>query len=450
MHVRRPSGFAAFTVIWLGQIQSVLGTRMTSFVLSVTMWLQTGHASSLALMTVLNFGATVLLSPLAGSLVDRVGRRLMMVLSDIGCAASIGALLVAFIVGTPHAWEFYLVNTLTGAFLAFQYPAYSAAITQMMDKAQYARANAMISLATSVPAVFAPTLAAVLLSAVSAKAVLSIDLVSYALAIAMVYVVQVPERAGSPEAEQAGGAGKRPGFLEDGLAGFRYIVRHPGLFRLQGIAFMVNLLAAMGWILLIPMIMARTGNDQAQVGIVQSLGAIGGVVGGILITALKAPSRTMPWILLGALNFNLIGRFALGLSSSVYLWSVGWFAAWLCIPFIDGYAQAIFQQKVEPAIQGRVFAARQVLELISMPIAVGVVAPLADDYLGPWMEPHGLLAPVFGFAVGTSPGAGMALVFVVTGAIGTIVAIAGLCSPSVRELETRLPDPQSEEVTANV
>ncbi len=444
MRYRKPSGFAAFTVIWLGQILSVLGTRMTNFALSIWLWQRTEHATSLALMTFLTFGATVALSPLAGSLVDRAGRRVMIIISDVGCAATTALLLVLFLSGHVAPWELYVVNTLTGAFLAFQYPAYSATITQMMEKGHYARANAMISLSSSVPAIFAPTLAAVLLGVFSIKTILMIDVVSYALAIGAVFLVAIPERQRSaPGADPAADASKdRPsgGVWRDTVLGFRFIAERPGLLGLESILFSVSLFAAMGWILLTPMVMARTGNDQSQIGIVMSAGAIGGVVGGAIVTAIKAPPQKMRWLLFGILGFSLLGRVLLGVSDSVTLWCVSWFCAWICIPFIDGYGQAIFQQKVPEALQGRVFAARQMLENLSMPIAVGVAAPLADYYLDPRMRPGGSLASTFGGLVGTGPGAGMALVIVFTGLIGAVVGVVGLCSRTVREVETLIPD----------
>src|ERR1700680_1884918 len=167
MRYRRPNGFAAFTVMWLGQVISVLGTRMTNFALSIWVWKETGHATSLAVMTFLTFGATVALSPLAGSLVDRMGRRLMIIVSDVGCAACTAILLMFFLTGRVQLWQLYVGNTLTRGFLAFWSPAYGATITHMMAEKHYARANAMLSLANAVPAIFAPSLAALLLSVTS-------------------------------------------------------------------------------------------------------------------------------------------------------------------------------------------------------------------------------------------------------------------------------------------
>ena len=56
------------------------------------------------------------------------------------------------------------------------------------------------------------------------------------------------------------------------------------------------------------------------------------------------------------------------------------------------------------------------------------------------MMPGGLLADSFGFMVGTGPGAGIRLIFVLTGLLSVLIGMAGYAFPAVREIEERLPD----------
>lgn len=66
--------------------------------------------------------------------------------------------------------------------------------------------------------------------------------------------------------------------------------------------------------------------------------------------------------------------------------------------------------------------------------------PLADYVFEPMMRPEGGLSGVFGGLVGTGPGAGMALMFVVTGILGTLVGLGGYAFRAVRDAEDILPD----------
>jgi len=109
-------------------------------------------------------------------------------------------------------------------------------------------------------------------------------------------------------------------------------------------------------------------------------------------------------------------------------------------PITNGCGQAIWQSKVPPELQGRVFSTRRLLAQASQPVAMFVAGPLADRIMEPAMMQGGSLAPVFGWLVGTGPGAGMALIFVFAGLIGATVGLGGFLIDAVRNVEDILPD----------
>ena len=429
---KRPSGFGAFTVIWAGQILSALGTRMTNFALSIWVWQRTGSATDMALMMVCGLGATVLFSPVAGSLVDRWNRRLTIVVSDVGSAIVTFVLLGLFLAGSAQMWHLYLVNVVTGALLAVQGPAFSATITVMMERGRYHQANAMMWMVRTLPVIFAPAFAATLLGVTGVNLILLLDGLSYAVAVLAVFLVALPATPTSDE--------PRAAVLRDAVYGFRYILQRRPLLALEGVLFSISLLAAVGWALLVPLVLARTAGDEAQLGVVQTVGAFGGVLGGVLLGVLKAPRRKMTVVLTAILGFSIFGRILYGVGDSVLAWSAGLFFVHVFIPFIDGLAQTIWQEKVEPAVQGRVFATRLFIENLSIPIGMLAAGPLADRVFEPAMRPGGTLAGRFGWLVGTGPGAGIGLMFVIVGVLGVVVGLAGWASPTVRDVETLVPD----------
>ncbi|MEO6089070.1 MAG: MFS transporter [Umezawaea sp.] len=437
---QRPSGFGAFTVMWSGQLFSALGTRMTNFALSIFVWQQTGSATDLSFMMFFALGATVMFSPLAGSLVDRWDRRVTIVISDIGSAVATFALLFMMMSGSTHIWQLYIVNFLTGAFLAFQAPAYSSAITVMMKKSHYPRANAMMWAVRTLPVIFAPAFAATLLGYTGIHLILLLDGLSYVIAIIAVYLVKLPEM---PKPEE-----KRPSLLRDSLVGFRYIVQRPALIGLEAVLFAISLFAAIGYAMLVPLVLARSGNNEAALGVVQTVGAVGGVLGGVLLGVLKPPSRKMTWVLGAILGFSILGRLVYGIGDSVVWWAAGLFFTHIFIPFIDGLGQTIWQEKVEPAVQGRVFAARQFIENISIPIGLAIAGPVADSFFEPAMREGGSLSDTFGWLVGTGPGSGMGLLCVLVGVLGIGVGVIGFLSPTIRDVETLIPDYVAPQATA--
>jgi DHA3 family macrolide efflux protein-like MFS transporter len=79
----RLSGMIGFTVVWIGQIVSVLASGMTSFAMTIYMYQQTHSATAMGFVQVAYITPFLIMSPIAGVMVDRYNRKLMMMVSDI-------------------------------------------------------------------------------------------------------------------------------------------------------------------------------------------------------------------------------------------------------------------------------------------------------------------------------------------------------------------------------
>ncbi|HMN60842.1 MAG TPA: MFS transporter, partial [Anaerolinea sp.] len=163
MPIERPKGFVGFTIVWFGQVISLMGSAMSGFALTIWAWQITGQATALALMGFFSFGPTVLFSPIAGALVDRWNKKLVMMISDLAAGLSTIAILILYTSGHLQIWHMYVAGAFSGFFQAFQWPAYSSAISVMVPKTQYTRAAGMMSLAEWGSGIFAPVLAGALI-----------------------------------------------------------------------------------------------------------------------------------------------------------------------------------------------------------------------------------------------------------------------------------------------
>jgi DHA3 family macrolide efflux protein-like MFS transporter len=434
MESRQVSGMRGFTVVWLGQLVSFLGTGMTQFALTIWAWEKTGEATALALV---GFSFTlpyILASPFAGALVDRWNRKLVTMLSDVASGISTLAVLALFASGRLEVWHLYVTSAFSGAFQAFQFPAFSAAVTLMLDKKEYTRANGMLSLARSASGIFAPVAAGILLPVTGLGGIMSFDVLSFIAAVGALAVIHIPQPAGVTEAKE------RPSLLEDSVFGFRYILARPSLLGLQSIFFVVNFTGSICFALLAPMILSRSGNDSIVLGTVQSAFGVGGVVGGLLMSAWGGPKRRVYGLLLGLVSSSLLGSILMGLGRGAAAWVAAAFFFLLVNPITNGCSQAIWQSKVPPELQGRVFSTRALLAQASQPVALFVAGPLADRVMEPAMAAGGSLAHVFGWLVGTGPGAGMALIFVFAGLVGAATGLGGFLFDAVRNVEDILPD----------
>ncbi len=443
MSSQRLSGMVGFSVVWFGQVVSVLGTGMTQFALTIWAWQITGQATALALVGFCGFFPLVVMSPLAGALIDRWNRKLVMILSDLAAGLATIAIFVLLKTGHLEIWHLYAAAAFSGTFGAFQFPAYSASITLMLPKEQYTRANAMLGLAQSISSVFAPIAAGALLVFLGIGGILTIDIATFVFAIAALLVVPIPQPAPSPADE----AGKRS-LWADSLFGFRYIFARPSLTGLLVLFFAVNLILSLSFAVFSPMVLARTGNNSLVLGSVQMIFGIGGVLGGVLVGIWGGPKRKIHGLLLGAMVSCLFGVVLLGIGQTLVVWGVGAFLAVALTPMVQGSSNAIWQTKVPANVQGRVFSARIVIGQIGGALALPVGGLLADRAFEPLMRGSSALARTMSPLVGSGPGAGMGLMFVLFGILGTLASAGGYLYRPVREIETLLPDAVDAAATA--
>jgi len=187
------------------------------------------------------------------------------------------------------------------------------------------------------------------------------------------------------------------------------------------------------------MILARTGQDSLIFGSVQTAGAVGGILGAVIISAWGGFKRRVHGVLLGWMMSGIL--FALmGLDAGPTLWIVVMGVAALFFPLINTSNQAIWQSKVSPDLQGRVFSARRLIAWFAQPISPIIGGTLADFVMEPAMQSSSGLAAVFGPLFGTGPGAGMGVLIAFVGLAAALGGLMGYFIPYIRNAEDILPD----------
>jgi MFS family permease len=341
--------------------------------------------------------------------------------------------------GNLEIWHLYVAAVVNSLGNTFQWPAYSAAIATMVPKEKYSRANGMMSLIESGPSIFSPMLAGALLPVMGLMGILILDVATFLLAIAALLVVSIPQPVRTAEGQES-----KSNFLKEALYGFKYIFARRGLLGLLIFFLISNFVIGIGGQVTTPFILLRTGGDEAgsaALGAVQSAWAVGAVIGGLLVGVWGGFKRRVNTILLGESLCGLFGMIIFGLGRDVWFWMVMAGAGAFFFPFVNGASQAIWQAKVAPDIQGRVFSARRMIAWLSDPITPIVAGALADYVTEPAMQSETVIAKALGWLVGNEPGSGIALQFIFAGAAYTIIPLlVYLFVPIIRDLEDRLPD----------
>jgi MFS family permease len=425
-------GMRTFFVIWSGQLVSTIGSGLTGFALGVWIYLETGSVTLFA-MNMLAFAIpNLLVSPFAGALVDRWDRRWVMIMSDTG--AGLATLLVAVLYMTDNlqVWNIILATALNSAFSTFQWPAYSAVTTLLVPKKQLGRASGMVQIGEAMSQLLAPAAAGALFVTVGLGGVIVIDFATYLFAILTLLVVRIP----SPERSEAGEEAKGS-LWKEALYGWTYISARAGLLGLLLIFAAFNFVSGLISPLIMPMILDMT--SASVLGFLVSIVGVGMLVGTLLMSAWGGPKRRIH----GVLGFLMLSGFftsLLGVSPLIPVMAVAGFFLMFTMPIINGSSQAIWQSKVAPDVQGRVFSIRRMIAWSMTPLAYIVAGPLADRVFRPLLLEGGALADSVGQLIGVGPGRGTGLMFIVVGAVSILVAGAGYLNPHVRNVEDELPD----------
>jgi MFS transporter, DHA3 family, macrolide efflux protein len=431
---KRPTGMTGFIIIWIGQLVSVLASGMSGFALTIWMYEQTKSVTAMGLMQVFYIAPFLIMSPIAGVMVDRYNRKLMMMVSDLVAVIGTFGIFILYATGHLQFWHMYVANILYGIGNTFQWPAYSATISTMIPKEQLGRVNGLMSLQEAGPGVIAPILAGALLPFVNLTGILFFDFATFFIAIAALLLVFIPQPQRTEEGQQGQGS-----LWKEATYGFKYIFARPSLLGLQLVFFIGNLFSGIGFVVLAPMILARTDQNSVMFGTVQSMFAAGGILGGLIMSAWGGFKRRVHGVLFGHILMG-VGTIFLGMGQNLYWWIPAAIFIDMLIPWVNGSNQAIWQSKVAPDVQGRVFSARRLIAWFTNPVTPIIGGTLADFVLEPAMRAQTGLSRLFGGLFGTGPGAGMGLLMALSGIGIILVGISGYFIPAIRNAEDLLPD----------
>lgn len=418
-----------FLIVWLGQLVSQVGSAMTGFALVIYVYQTTGSVTRLAVVLLSVNLPAVLLAPLAGVVVDRSDRRLVMMGADAVAALSTLSMALLFFLGSLEYWQIIAAGAAASGAGAFQEPAYRAALPTLVAKHDLGRANGLVEMAPAIGTLVAPAIAGALLLLAGLGTVLVVDFATFLVAVLSLTFVAFPIVVAQDR--------DRTSALVEARAGFRYLRDRSGLLGLLWVFAGMNLVLTLANVLWIPAFLAFT-NEAALGGL---LSAIGGamIAGSVVMGAWGGPRHRIAGIM-GFMAVGGLGLVIAGLRPSLWVAGGGALLLMFVVPIVNGTSHALWQTKVDLDIQGRVFSTRRMVAQIATPIGFLSAGPLADGVFEPLLMPDGALASSLGRLVGTGPGRGSALLISVTGLLTMAMSLVGWLAPRIRHLESEIPD----------
>ncbi|HEX6373013.1 MAG TPA: MFS transporter [Longimicrobium sp.] len=427
--VRVLAEMRTFSVIWLGQLVSSLGSGLTGFALPVWIYQKTGSAEAFGLLFFAATVPTVLLSPIAGALVDRWDRRRVLLASDALSALMTLAIAALLYTDSFQLWHLVVISGLGSAVGTFQMPAFTASVGMLVPGRHFARASGMMQTSNAVTGILTPLVAGVLVTTIGLWGILAIDVATFLIAFATLAAVRIPNPEPSPE--------PRRSLLREAHDGWAFVRARPGMLYLLIYFPIINLGQGMVNPLFSPLVLSFA--NPAQLGAVVSIASVGMLLGSLALSAWGGPARKVRGLVVGQILCSLF-LVGVALRPSLPLVTVAMFLMLLVSPLAGTSSQAIWLSKTPPHMMGRVFAIRRMLALSTMPVAALACGPLAERVFNPLLMPGGALEHSAGRVLGVGPGRGIALMFVLVGAFVTVATVLLYLSPRVRRLEDEIPD----------
>ena len=388
--------FRKFILLWAGELISSIGGGLTSFGLGVYVFHQTGSAASMALVTLLGFLPTLLLSVPAGVLADRYDRRLLMMVGD-GCSAiGIFYIFICMENGGASLTQICIGVFISSVFSSLLEPSYRATVSDLLTKEDFSKASGLVSLAGSAKFLISPIIAGFLMGIFDVRLLLAIDICTFFLTVICTAVV----RHGIAEKPRE----DKKSFGESLREGWHAVHSSRGVFLLILVSAVLTLFMGVFQILAEPLILSFT--DSKTLGIGETICACGMLVSS-LILGIHGIRKQYVRVLEVALIFAGVFMVCFGIWENILVICIFGFLFFTMLPLANNCLDYLVRTNIPDELQGRAWGFIGLISQLGYVIAYGF---------------GGLLADLAGKMLGTGVGRGAGLVIIVSGSCLVLVS----------------------------
>jgi MFS family permease len=286
-----------FLKLWSAETVSQVGSQVTGlalpFVAIVTLDVS---AFEVALLGVIEFAPFILISLPAGVWVDRLPRRPILIVGDLGRAALLSSIPIAYAFDVLTIWQLYLVGFLFGVLTVFFDVAYQSYLPSLVSRDQLVDGNSKLEISRSGAQLAGPALAGVLVQALTAPIAMLIDAISFVASGLFVFRIRTREKAPERENGRSPFAGMK-GELSEGL---RYVLGHRYLRWIAASTATFNFFSNVMFAIFLVYAVRQLNLSAATIGLVFAIGNVGYLVGAITSNRIAGKVGVGPAIVLGA------------------------------------------------------------------------------------------------------------------------------------------------------
>ncbi len=363
-----------FNIFWAGQTFSAIGDAFALIALPLLVLQATGSVAQMGLLTgVFGLGGVVA-NLFAGVVVDRVNRRHLMIVTDLGRLVAFGSIPLCWTWCGPQVWLIYLVVLLGSLMGAFFQVSCITAIAGLAESSQLTSANGRFQTTQGVAFVTGPMLAGLVSANFGPAIAIGFDSLTFGVSAISIWFVKL--KAVPPNTASA------IGLRQEWLVGLRFLMRQPVLRTVTILLATMALISTAGLDLFIFHLKHDLGQDDNAVGLVLGLASIGSIISGIAVAWLRERSG-FGVCFLGGMALSAVAMLLIGFVPSFAL------VALMAMCFtagstLQGVSSISLRQQITPAYMlGRVTSIFWACTSILGPLGAAIAGAIAEQIGAP-------------------------------------------------------------------
>jgi MFS family permease len=400
-----------FLKLWTAETVSVFGSAITQLALPIIAATYLSVTPfEFGLLTTIEFLPFILLSLPAGVWVDRLRRRPILIAADLGRAAVIASIPVAFYFDALTIWQLYAVGFVNGCLTVFFDVAYQSYLPSVVERDQLVDGNSKLETTRSAAQILGPGAAGILIGVFKAPFAMVIDSLSYLWSAVFLFWIRRPE----PPVEEHDEAvhGPKPSMRQEIAAGLRYVTGHRWLRSIAATTGTSNFFGNVAGAILILYLTRERGLGPAEIGVAFSIGSVGFLLAALTTNRATKRLGVGRMLVLSAFGFSLAGLPVVVAPDALIFWAVALsgFMGGFCGVAWNINQVSLRQAITPPRMQGKMNATMRFIVWGTMPIGA-------------------ILGGALGNIIGLYP-------TIVIGALGGLVAFIPVTLSSARHIVT--------------
>jgi MFS family permease len=291
-----------FLKLWSAETMSVFGSQISALAIPlVAALILHVEPFAFALLGTIEFLPFILFTLPAGAWVDRLRRRPILIVGDLGRAIALSTIPVAYALGVLTVWQLYVVGFVTGTLTVLFDVANQSYLPSIIEREHLLEGNSKLQISQSAAQLAGPGIAGYLVGLVKAPFAILVDALSFVISALLVFQIRRPE---PPVVAHLDDSGKpKASIFQEVREGLRFVIGIRELRAISAGTATSNLFGSIGFSIFLLYVVNELGLTPQQIGIVFSIGNIGTLGGAILAT------RIAKWFGLGP---TIIGSLFIG------------------------------------------------------------------------------------------------------------------------------------------